>query len=49
MADIQPRTAREVELMGSVGLADGYFAFGQAFGEVVNVVEVGLCNLRGGF
>jgi hypothetical protein len=38
MAEVQPRTAREVELMGSVGLADWYFSFGQAFGEVVNVV-----------
>ena len=40
MADIQPRTAREVELMGFVCLADWYFAFGQALSEVVNVVEI---------
>ena len=43
-ADIQPRTAREVGLMRFGWLADWYFAFGQAFCEVINVVQVGFCD-----
>ncbi len=35
--------------MRFVGLADWYLSFGQALGEVVNVVEVRSCNFRGGF
>jgi hypothetical protein len=35
--------------MRFVSLADWYLSFGQALGEVVNVVEIGLRDFRGGF
>ena len=34
--------------MRFVSLADWYLSFGQAFREVVDVVQVGSCDFRGG-
>jgi hypothetical protein len=35
--------------MRFVSLADWYLSFGQTFGEVINIVQVGFCDFCGGF